>query len=474
VIRFELASELPVSAEAAYTWHTRPGALERLVPPWEKVRVVERRGEFEDSVVVLDVPLGPGRGRWVAHHREVVPGRQFVDEQVEGPFARWTHTHSFEPAGPDRCRYVDRIVYKLPFGPAGALGERYVRRRLERSFRYRHTTVRDDLAAQRRAAGLASLTIAVTGASGFIGRTLIPFLTTAGHRVRRLVRREAIGDDILWNPAERRLEPAALEGIDAVIHLAGEPIAGRWTRSRRRRVLESRSDSTALLVETLAGLRRPPRVFLSASGIGIYGHRSDKLVTEETHLRTGGDTMFVEQIGQAWEGAAAQAERAGIRAAQLRLGMVLSPAGGALAKMLPAFRAGVAGRLGNGRQYVSWIGIDDAVGALYHVLVTDQLKGPVNLTSPEPVTNAEFTAALGEVLGRPTVLPVPAVALWVLFGDMANELLLASCRVLPSRLQESGYLFRHPDLRGSLRHVLGRGPDSRGGGGRVAPSPATA
>jgi uncharacterized protein (TIGR01777 family) len=473
VIRFEFASELPVSAEEAYAWHTRPGALERLVPPWESVRVVERRGQFEDSVVILEVPVGPGRGRWVAHHREVVPGRQFVDEQVEGPFARWTHTHSFEPAGPDRCRYVDRIVYKLPFGPAGGLGERYVRRRLERSFRYRHATVRDDLAVQRRAAGLGSLTIAVTGASGLIGRTLIPFLTTAGHRVRRLVRRNATGDDIAWNPAERRLDPAALEGVDAVIHLAGEPIAGRWTRSRRRRVLESRGGGTALLVEALAGLRRPPRVLLSASGIGIYGHRGDKLVTEETHLRTGSDTMFVEQIGQAWEGAATGAERAGIRAAQVRLGMVLSPAGGGLAKMLPAFRAGVAGRLGSGRQYMSWIGIDDAVGALYHVLATDQLKGPVNLTSPEPVTNAEFTAALGAVLGRPTVLPVPAMALRILFGEMANELLLASCRVLPSRLQESGYAFRHPELRSALRHVLGRGSAGRGDG-RVAPTPVTA
>lgn len=467
MIRFEFASELPVSAEEAYAWHTRPGALERLVPPWEDVRVLERRGGFEDSVVVLEVPVGPGHGRWVARHREVVPGRQFVDEQVEGPFARWTHTHAFEPAGPDRCRYVDRIVYKLPFGPAGALGERYIRRRLERSFRYRHATVRDDLAAQRRAAAIAGLTIAITGASGFIGRTLIPFLTTAGHRVRRIVRRNPASDDILWNPSARQLDPAALEGIDAVIHLAGEPIAGRWTRSRRRQVLESRRDSTALLTETLAGLRRPPRVLVSASGIGIYGHRSDKLVTEETHLRTGRDTMFVEQVGQAWEAATAGAERAGIRAVQVRLGMVLSPAGGALARMLPAFRAGVGGRLGHGRQYMSWIGVDDVVGAIYHVLVTDRLSGPVNLTAPEPVTNAEFTATLAEVLGRPAVLPVPSVVLRVLFGDMARELLLASCHVLPSRLQESGYVFRHAHLRSALLHVLGReAPGSRAGAAR--------
>jgi hypothetical protein len=468
VIRFEFASELPVSAEEAYTWHTRPGALERLVPPWERVRVIGRRGAFEDSVVTLEVPVGPGRARWVAHHREVIPGRQFVDEQVEGPFARWTHTHAFEPLGLDRCRYVDRIVYKLPLGRVGALGERYIRARLERSFRYRHVTVSHDLVAQRRATGVSGLTIAVTGASGLIGRALIPFLTTAGHRVVRIVRRRDGADDVVWDPPAGRLDTAALEGVDAVVHLAGEPIAGRWTGERRRRILESRTVSTALLTDALLRLRRPPRVLVSASGIGIYGHRGDKLVTEETHLHAGRDLMFVEQVGAAWENAAAKAEQAGIRTAHARFGIVLTPAGGALAKMLPAFRAGLGGRLGSGRQYLSWIAIDDVVGGIYHVLVTDRVRGPVNLTAPTPVTNAQFTAVLGEVLGRPTMFPVPAALLRLTFGDMAGELLLSSCRVLPARLEDSGYAFRFTDLHAALRHVLGK----RAGGpgeARVAP-----
>lgn len=467
-MRYEFSSELPVAAEEAYAWHTRPGALERLLPPWERVRLVERRGGFEDSVVTLEIPVGPGHTRWVARHREVVPGRQFVDEQVEGPFARWVHTHLFEPTGPASCRCVDRVVYRLPLGAVGAMGARLVRARLERGFRYRHATLRGDLAALARARRSAGLTIAVTGASGLIGRTLIPLLTTAGHRVRRLVRRRPTGDDIPWDPSARQLDPGLFEGVDAVVHLAGEPIAGRWTDERRRRVMESRSGGTAFLAETLAGMSRPPGVLVSASGVGIYGDHGDKLVTEETHLHTGPETMFVERVGQAWESATAAAEGAGIRVVRVRLGVVLTPAGGALHRVLPPFRAGVGGRLGNGRQYMSWIGIDDVVGAIHHVLVDDRLKGPVNLAAPEPVTNARFTATLAEVLGRPALFPVPATALRLLFGEMANELLLSSCRVLPSRLQESGYLFRHADLRSALCHVLGKAPP--GPAERVAPN----
>ncbi len=455
-MRFEFSSELPVSAAEAYAWHVRPGALERLVPPWESVRLVDRRGGLENGQVILEVGIGPVRTRWVARHREVVPGRQFVDEQVEGPFERWVHTHLFEPIGHHTCRYVDRIVYRLPFGPVGALGQRVVDARLRRSFRYRHATVRDDLAAAARSGESTGLTVAITGASGLIGRSLIPLLTTSGHRVRRLVRGQASGDDRAWDPSNRRIDPGAFDGVDAVIHLAGEPIAGRWTAERRRRIMDSRVDGTTFLAETLAGLARPPRTLVAASGVGIYGDRGDRLVTEATDLRAGAETMFVERVGQSWEAATGAAVAAGIRVAQVRLGVVLTPAGGALQRMLPPFRAGVGGRLGNGRQYMSWIGIDDVLGAIHHVLVDDRLRGPVNLTAPEPVTNAEFTATLAKVLGRPALIPVPAALLRLLFGDMAKELLLSSSRVLPSRLQECEYAFRHSDLGAALRHILGR------------------
>jgi hypothetical protein len=454
---FELATELPVPAEEAWQWHDRPGALERLTPPWESVRVLERRGDISAGLVTLEVPVGPVHQRWVARHRDAIPGRQFVDEQVEGPFNHWVHAHLFEPVGSSGCRYTDRIDYELPLGSFGQLGAGFVRRRLNRTFGYRHRTLSGDLAAHHRHAAHGGLTILVTGANGMLGRTLIPFLTTGGHRVRRLVRRRVEPGDILWDPASGRLEPAGLEGMDAVVHFAGEPIAaGRWTPAARERILQSRIQGTTLLAETLAGLRRPPRVLVSASAVGVYGDRGDEVLTEETHLRTGPEALFVERVGHAWEAATAAAERAGVRVVRARIGIVLTPAGGALARMLPPFAVGMGGRLGAGTQYMSWIGIDDVLGAIHHIIMTESLTGPVNLTAPEPVTSARFAAALGEVLERPALLPVPAAALRLAFGEMADELLLASARVIPDRLRATGYPFRHPALTQALRHVLGR------------------
>ncbi len=455
--RFERTTELACSAEQAYAWHARPGAFERLTPPWESVMVLAQQGGLEDGTVVLEVPVGPTRQRWVARHRDAVPDRQFVDEQIEGPFARWVHTHLFTPIGPGRTNYTDRIDYELPFGPLGELGSGLVTAKLERTFRYRHDTVRADLAAHLLHAAHGPMTIAITGATGLLGRNLIPFLTTGGHRVRRLVRGRAGPEDIAWDPAAGRLDGAALEGVDAVIHLAGESIAGgRWTADQKRRILDSRIQGTTLLTETLARLTRPPRVLISASAIGIYGNRGDEVVTEETHLHAGADSMFVEKVGHAWEAATSPAERAGIRVARARIGIVLTPAGGALEQMLPPFRMGVGGRMGSGRQYLSWVGIDDVVGALHHILVTESLHGPVNVTAPAPATNEDFSNMLGRVLGRPTLFPVPAAALRMIVGEMADELLLSGVRVLPTRLQQSGYPFRHPTLEGALRHVLGR------------------
>ncbi|MEO8140765.1 MAG: TIGR01777 family oxidoreductase [Gemmatimonadota bacterium] len=455
--RFELTSELSCSAEQAYAWHARAGAFERLTPPWERVRVLERNGTIADGTVVLEMRVGPTRQRWVARHRDAIPGRQFVDEQMEGPFARWVHTHRFAPLGGERTRYTDEIGYTLPGGALGELGAGFVANKLRRNFRYRHATVRDDLAAHQRHAARGALTVAITGATGLLGRNLIAFLTAGGHSVLRIVRGQAGPDDIGWDPAGGRLDAAALEGVDAVIHLAGESIAGsRWSNTQRRRILDSRIQGTTLLAETLARLTHPPKVLVSASAVGIYGDRGDEVVTEETPLHTGPGSMFVEQVGQAWEAATAPADRAGIRVVRTRIGIVLTPAGGALQQMLPPFRMGVGGRLGSGQQYMSWISIDDVVGALHHVLMTESLRGPVNLTAPEPVTNAAFTTTIGKVLGRPTLFPVPAAALRLLLGDIADELLLSGARVVPQRLEQSGYRFRQAALEDALRHLLGR------------------
>ena len=300
------------------------------------------------------------------------------------------------------------------------------------------------------------LTVALTGASGLIGTALVRRITTEGHRVCALVRRAPGPGEIGWDPDSGRLDPNDLEGIDAVVHLAGENVGARWTAGRKARIRNSRVRGTRLLSETLARMRRRPSVLISASAIGIYGNRGDEIVTERSRL---GDTShdFLAAVGQEWEAAAEPARQAGIRVVHPRFGVVLSPDGGALGKMLLPFRLGLGGRLGSGAQWMSWISIDDAVGALLHLLQAGPVLDAVNVTSPEPVRNRDFTRVLGRVLSRPTLFTVPAGALRLAFGKMADATLLSSARVVPSTLEASGYRFSHRDLEVALRHVLGIG-----------------
>ncbi len=293
--------------------------------------------------------------------------------------------------------------------------------------------------------------ILISGASGLIGTALVESLSEAGHEVSRLVRREPGPTEIRWDPAAGQLNPAELEGFDAVVHLAGEGIAaGRWTRRRKERIRHSRVSGTRLLSQTLAGLGHRPKVFASASAIGYYGDRGDEQLDEESSSGSG----FLAEVCREWEAAARPAAEAGVRTVLLRIGMVLAAHGGALAKILPAFRLGVGGRLGNGRQYISWIALDDVAAAVGHVLSDETLQGPVNLVAPQPVTNRQFTRVLGRVLRRPTLAVAPAFALRTTLGEMAEALLLASTRVVPRRLLEAGYPFRHEELESALRDVL--------------------
>lgn len=298
----------------------------------------------------------------------------------------------------------------------------------------------------------SSMRIAITGATGMVGRALAPVLTTEGHTVVPVSRRP-VARGIQWDPASGALDGEAWEGLDAVIHLAGESIAdGRWSDRRKLELRESRVGPTTLLARTLAGLRQPPTVLISASAVGIYGDRGDEVLTEASEPAVD----FLGQLATAWESAAEPAARAGIRVVHPRFGVILSPSGGVLERLLTPFRLGLGGPLGEGWQYMSWIAIDDVLAGLRHLLSTESLHGAVNLTAPTPVRNEEFTETLGRVLRRPTLIPVPAFALRALFGEMADALLLASQRAEPAVLSASDYRFRYPRLEGALRHLLER------------------
>ena len=314
-------------------------------------------------------------------------------------------------------------------------------------------TAADDRPSQSAEQG-SSWRIAVTGATGFVGSALVPYLTAAGHRVARVTRGavDSGSDDIRWDPARGRLDARALDGMDAVIHLAGESIGVRWTPERRQRIRESRVEGTALLARTLSTLVHPPRVLVSGSAVGFYGNTGPTEVDEGASAGTG----FLASVVQEWEEAADPARAAGIRVVHPRLGVVLNPAGGALARMLLPFRLGAGGPLAGGRQWMSWIARDDLLAVLEFLMVTESLRGPVNAVAPNPVTNAEFTRTLAAVLGRPAVTPVPAFALRLLFGEMADETLLAGQRVRPAALLDAGFRFRYPQLEQALRHELAR------------------
>ncbi|MGA3323067.1 MAG: TIGR01777 family oxidoreductase [Terriglobia bacterium] len=296
--------------------------------------------------------------------------------------------------------------------------------------------------------------ILLTGSSGLIGHALLTFLTADGHKVVRLTRSKshASGRHVTWDPDAGTIDADDLEDFDAVVHLAGETIVGRWTPEKKARILESRVKGTQLLCETLAHLRDRPLVLVSASAVGYYGDRGDEVLDEESSA----GSLYLSEVTKAWEAATEPAGRHGIRVVNLRIGFVLSKAGGGLATMLWPFKLGIGGRVGSGRQYLSWIAIDDVVGAVSHAILSDALRGPVNAVAPHPVTNREFTKTLGRVLWRPTIFPLPVFAAHLVMGELADNLLLASARVEPARLLATGYEFRFPQLKGALRHVLGK------------------
>ncbi len=458
---FTAASVFPCSARELYDWHSRSGALERLIPPWEKTRVVSRSGGIDPGGrVVLQMHAGPIPYRWHARHIENIPGVMFRDIQEQGPFSRWVHTHRFADT-PDGALLEDHIEYALPAQPLlPGFSTTLVNHTLKRVFRYRHATLLDDIRLHQRCS-TRPLRVLISGGSGVLGSALHPLLTTGGHEVWTLVRRRPDRDkrEIYWNPEREELNLTGLPAFDGVIHLAGDNIGeGRWTADKKKRVIDSRVLGTGLLAGTLAGLpsRIRPRVLLSASAVGFYGNCLDCCMREEDNA--GPD--FISDVCSLWEHSALPAQDAGIRTVFMRIGVVLSPRGGALQRLLASSAIGFSSRFGSGDQYISWIGINDMVAAVLHALTCDTLAGPVNIAAPQPVTNSELMRTLAAVLQRPLLPPIPAVLLKSLYGQMASEVLLGGCRVATDKLQQSGFTFRHANLEQALRHLLGQFKDN--------------
>lgn len=408
-------------------------------------------GIRDGSEVRLTQKIGPFSGHWHIRHEAYVAGRSFCDRQVSGPFMAWMHQHEFQPVDAGTCDLIDRIHYELPMESlSGRIGGAYVHRELDRAFRYRHDVTRMDLETHPLPETERPLAIAVTGATGLIGSALAALLRTAGHEVRTISRGR--GADIRWDPEAGRLDPGELEGIDAVVHLAGEPIAQRWTSDARRRIMESRRKGARLLTERLSALNRPPKVFVSISGVNAYGSARVQPVTEESSFGEG----FLAEVCREWESASEAIEAAGVRRVIARSGIVLSPAGGALAKLLPLFRAGLGGPIGRGERWMSWIAIDDLAGLLAHAVLDERYEGVINAVAPEPVHNGEFSKALGSSLRRPALAPVPPAMLKLALGQMAEETILSDLEVRSKRLPEMGYRFRYPELGEALGHLLGK------------------
>ncbi len=429
-----------------------------MTPYWEPVEVHSRSGTInEGDKVSLSLKLACFNIPWTLVHQDYIEGKQFCDLQIQGPFEYWKHYHQIEVADDQSAFLLDKIEFKLPLGILGEIfGLAFTETKLARLFRYRHAVTQADLRAEAINKEKRIMKILVTGSSGLVGKDLSVFLEHQGHQVSRLVRNQNQVDskNVFWDPEHNILDASQIEGFDAVIHLAGENIAAkRWTKAQKEKIKNSRVDSTKLLSETLAKLKNKPKTFISVSAIGFYGDRPDENLYEDA-VSVKGD--FLAEVCQEWEAAVEPARQAGIRVINPRFGVILSPKGGAMAKLLTPFELGLGGNIGNGEQYMSWIALDDVIYALHYLLMNSGIQGPVNFVSPKPVTNAEFTKILAKVLKRPAIFPLPSFAAKLIFGEMADALLLATAKVRPRVLEESGFIFSYPNLEGALRHLLGR------------------
>ena len=455
-MKYEYETHTDSPRPEVFDWFERKGSFRRLMPPWEVAEEVRADETLEDGAQrIFRFPMGPIKMTWVAEHLGYQPPEKFEDIMKKGPFRSWHHVHRFIEKDGGTVVH-DEVDYKLPMGVLGRIfGSRNVRNRLNRMFRARENRLIRDLERHSDFKHLDRKRILLAGASGLIGKQLAAFLDTGGHEIWRLARRTPVAgqNEIEWDPSKGTIDNSAIEGFDIVIHLGGAGIGDRrWTKSRMVLIEKSRTESTGLLARTLASLKQKPEVFLVASAIGWYGNRGDEILDEQSEAGTG----FLPETCLAWEASADAARQAGIRTIHARTGVVLDASGGALEKMLLPAKMGAGGPIGFGRQWFSWISMDDQIYALHHLVMSPNTEGAYNITSPEPLQQKNFAKALGRVLRRPAFMPTPPFAIWFLYGKMGVALTTESQRVMPTRLTEEGYRFQHQDAESALRDALGK------------------
>lgn len=448
-------TKINVPVERLFSWHENDGAILRLTPPWAPLKMMGRKGQglkkgvsvtFE--IRIFNIPM-----IWESEHIAYEKNSFFKDRQIKGPFSKWEHTHSFIRDGKCRSIMEDKVEFTLPFGIFSRPFYAVAKKEIDRMFRYRHQVLKYDLARHVNAG--PKKRILISGASGTIGSVLAPFLKTCGHDVIRLVRigTNLRNDEIFWDPDKGILDLKWAGPVDAVINLNGLDIARkRWTMAQKKKIMDSRVCATRLLVNRMKTLSRKPEVFISSSAIGYYGNTRQAKITEKNPK----GSLFISHVCDQWEKASLEAEISGIRTVQIRIGIVLTPAGGALKRMLLPFRAGCGVILSNGRQYMSWISMEDTISGILHILNSKKIQGPVNLTSPQPVTNKVFSQKLARVFEKRAWFRLPAAVIRALWGQMGEETLLAGTRAMPDKLLKTGFSFQHQSIDHALKDMLGR------------------
>ena len=431
------------------------------------MEIIDHTGGINnDDNSIFRIKLGPITFKWVAKHFGYIHNRQFQDKMIKGPFKKWIHTHSFIPQEQNQCIIEDKIDYMLRFGKIGSkIIQKRIQNYLNQLFIYRERILVNDTILEKMTQEKGK-NILITGSHGLIGSSLIPLLTNVGrHKITRLVRKvnnNNMGSSpttnkedkksIFWYPEYDKLDHHELEGFDIIIHLAGENIFGRWTDIKKQRIFNSRVGSTKLLAKSLTKLSNPPSLLICASAIGYYGDRPNEYITEDSIPGKG----FLSEVCQKWEKATQDVTEIGIRVVNTRFGVVLTPKGGILQKLLSPFKLGLGITIGNKDQYISWVSIEDVIKSIFYSITNTSIKGPVNVVSPKPITNLEFSDTLKKIFNPKLSVSINQNIPKLIFGEMSKEVLSTNTYVIPKRLISTGYKFFNSELEDSLRFLLGK------------------